>query len=247
MENKEDEKRLTLWEHLEELRWTIFKILAVLGLFMALSMYFVDDILALIIAPSRPVLERMNAKLNLSGPFDAFFIKFKTGLFCGLVFAFPFIFYFLWKFAEPGLKEKEKSGFMSFLLWGTVLFNGGVAAGYFSIPFLISAASDFSVAGTENIWLLSDFISFITFWMIICGAICELPLLMFILTKIGILTPEGLKKGRPYAIVAIFVAAAVLTPPDPLSQIIVAIPLLILYEIGVFFAKFARPQKENCQ
>jgi sec-independent protein translocase protein TatC len=237
-----EEKKMTLWEHLEELRWTLFRMLGTVAFFMACSFFFIDKLIEFFIGPSRPLLVKIGVRLNQSGPFDAFMIKLKTGFLSGFIIALPFSLYFLWQFIAPALNEKEKKGVVWFLFWGTLLFNIGAGLGYFSFPLLISLSAGFSISGVENIWLLSDFLNFVIFWILTCGAIFEMPLLVFILVKVGILTPEILKKSRRYAIVVIFITAAILTPPDAISQLIMAIPLLFLYEISIFFAKFAKPK-----
>ncbi len=243
MQNHDNEAKMTIWEHLEDLRRTLLKIIFSIALSSMLALCCSREIIAFLVKPSRRVMDETGVRLNLVGPFDAFWIQFKTGLLAGAILASPLVFYFAWQFAAPALRETEKRHVVRFAFAASLLFLSGVAAAYFSIPFLLSLTSSFTIEGTENIWLLSDFISFCSLWMLICGTICQTPLVIFALAKAGLVDVRTLRNGRPYAIVLIFIVAGVFTPPEPVSQIMMAVPLVFLYEISILLAKFAEPKK----
>src|SRR5690606_2028339 len=162
-----------------------------------------------------------------------------TSITTGIVVAFPYILYEFWRFISPGLKENERKNSRGFILIASVLFFLGVLFGYYIItPLSISFLGTYQVSQEVfNDFDLDSYISLVRTSVLACGIIFELPILMYILTKVGLVTPEILKKYRKFALIIVLILSAVITPPDVMSQIIVAIPILILYEVSIYISK----------
>ena len=234
-----EEKTMSLWEHLEELRWTLFKILVVVLVATGIGLFYVDNILEILIAPLNAMILKSSVKLNQAGPFDGVMIKMKVGILAGVVVSVPVIILQLWSFISPGLKKKERDSFWWIYSSISILFLSGVIAGYYSLSALMPILVSFGVDGAENLWRLRDYVDFVFVWLLGAGIIFQLPLIIVILVKLGLVKLATLKRMRKYAVVVAFVISAIITPtPDAISQLIVAIPLYLLYEIGVFAASF---------
>jgi len=247
MENDEDLK-MSLTEHLIELRKRLTSALIALGIGFLVCYYFKDWLFAIITRPLTDALPK-NSYLIYTGLTQAFFTYMKVALFSSLVLTSPFIFLQVWKFISPALLPQEKKYIVPFVLSSTLLFLGGVLFGYFIVlppafEFFVSFNNDYLKAMISFNEYLSLFIKFLLGF----GLSFQLPVLVFFLAKLGIVNDQLLSKNRKYAILLMFIAAAVLTPsPDALSQILMAIPLLILYEVSIFVAKFAARKKEVSQ
>ncbi|HOK04093.1 MAG TPA: twin-arginine translocase subunit TatC [Victivallales bacterium] len=241
----DNQSKMTLWEHLEELRKVLLKIIFTILCFSIITLNFSEEIIQFLLTPSRKIMEEQNVNLILTGPLDAFWVKLKTGLISGCIISFPVCFYFIWQFISPALHITEKKTFFKFAIFAGILFVIGITLAYISIPIFLSFASDFTIEGTKNQWFLSNFISFCSIWILLCGGIAQTPLIILALIKSGILEIETLRKSRRYAIVIIFIISAILTPPDPLTQIFLALPLVILYEISIFIAVLTTNKMED--
>jgi sec-independent protein translocase protein TatC len=162
-----------------------------------------------------------------------------VSLIAGLVIGFPFVFNEFWKFVAPALHSKERKHARGAVLASSFLFLTGVLFGYFLItPLTIHFLGSYSVSGeVANQINLISYVSTMTSVVLATGVIFELPILVFFLTKIGILTPQFMRKYRKHSIVVIFVGSAIITPPDIFSQILVSIPLLLLYEVSIFISR----------
>jgi len=174
---------------------------------------------------------------SVSGQFSMFFSVILMG---GFILAFPFIFHEFWKFIKPALTKKELHRTRGVIFWVSLLFFSGVLFGYFVIaPYTINFFSGFQLdANIENRWTINSYIDTMTPLVLGTGLAFQLPLVLFFLAKIGIVSGTYLKKGRKYAIVIIFVVAGFITPgPDLISQISVALPLLILYEVSILLTR----------
>lgn len=223
------EKTLSLTEHLDELRYRIIVILVtVAGCFLALYP-FSENVLRLLRAPMAA------QKLYMFTPAEAFFIYLKVTLFAAIVISVPMILYQLWAFVAPGLYAQEKKYAVPFIGFATLFFLLG---GIFCYLVIVPVALQFLLGyGGDIIFPMisvSNYISFITMTILVFGAVFELPIVLVFLAKIGMVTPALLKQHRKYAIVLAFVIGAILTPPDVFSQMMMAIPLLILYEISIW-------------
>ena len=226
------EKNLTLTKHLEELRNRIIKSLIFIIVASCALYAFVDKIL--------PNLVKPVGKLVFIAPQEAFIARIKIAFFGGLFLSAPFLLYQIWKFVSLGLRPKETKYTLIFGPLSLIFFFLGAFFGYFiiipiGIKFLLGFATDL----ITPMITVQRYISFVGILTLSFGVIFELPLVGLFLTKIGLVTPELLSKRRKHAVVIVFIVAAILTPPDIITQCLMALPLLVLYEISIIFSKFA--------
>jgi sec-independent protein translocase protein TatC len=244
METNEDHK-MSLTEHLIELRKRLTNSLIAVGIGFFVCYYFKEWLFAVITKPLTDVLPK-SSYLIYTGLTQAFFTYMKIAFFASLIITSPFIIYQVWKFISPALLPQEKKYVVPFVFFSTLLFLSGVTFGYFVV---LPTAFEFFVS-FNNEYLramisFSDYLSFMVTFLLGFGLSFQLPILMFFLAKLGIVTDKLLSKNRKYAILLIFIVAAILTPsPDALSQILMAIPLMFLYEVSIFVAKIAGKKKE---
>lgn len=263
------EKEMSFLDHLEELRWHLIRSTLAILVFALLAFIFKDFIFdTLIFGPKHPDFPtyRMFCNISRSLGMDTFCFQempFRiqsrtmagqfsahmwTSIYAGIIIAFPYILYEFWKFISPGLKEKERKTSRGFIFIASVLFFIGVLFGYYLItPLSINFLGNYQVSKEVfNDFDLDSYISLVRTSVLACGIIFELPILMYILTKIGLVTPESLRKYRKFALIIVLVLSAIITPPDIVSQVIVAIPILILYEISIYISKIViRNQKRE--
>jgi sec-independent protein translocase protein TatC len=225
------ERKLTFLGHLEELRGRVIKSLASIVIFFALFYAFIDLVL--------PALVKPVEKLVFIAPQEAFIARIKIAFFGGLFLSLPFVLYHIWRFISDGLNPKERKYVLIFGPLSFVFFVLGAGFGYFiivpiGIKFLLGFATDSIVPMIS----LERYVSFVGTLIFAFGIVFQLPLIISFLTKIGVVTPRFLSKRRRYAVVFIFITAAVLTPPDVVTQLFMAVPLLALYEVGIVFSRF---------
>ena len=225
-ESPDHEVEMTFFDHLEELRWRI--IYSIIGVFAGtiIAWIFIDFfIYKVFLLPARTA----GFKLQNLKPFGQLILYFQVALILGVIFSFPNIVYQLWKFISPALKQKEKKYIKWIVLFTTVCFLTGIVFAYFMmLPLTLKFAAGFGAV--ENNFALEEYFSLIFSVLLAAGLVFELPMLSFFLSKIGILKPEFMRKYRRHAIVIIMILAAFLTPgTDPVSQILLAIPLVFLY------------------
>jgi len=171
---------------------------------------------------------------------DLFSVHIWTSITVGFVVAFPWVLWQFWRFISPGLKNKERKYSSGFIIVSSILFFIGVVFGYYviaplSVHFMLTyQLSDF----VETQPSIQSYIAYIRASALASGILFELPIIIYFLTKIGLATPEGMRKYRKFALVIVLIVAAIITPPDIASQVIVAIPVLILYEISIYISKF---------
>ncbi len=172
---------------------------------------------------------------SVSGQFSMFFTVIIIG---GIILAFPYIFYEFWRFIKPALTKKELSNTRGVIFFVSLLFFSGVLFGYFVIaPYTVNFFANFQLDETiVNQWTITSYIDTLIPLILGTGLAFQLPLVMFFLSKIGIVTPDYLRKGRKYAIVIIVIVAGIITPPDVISQVIISLPLLILYEVSILLS-----------
>jgi sec-independent protein translocase protein TatC len=171
----------------------------------------------------------------MSGQFSA---HIWTSIWAGFIIGFPYVLYEMWKFISPGLYEKERKNSRGFILIASFLFFLGVLFGYYVVaPLSINFLGTYQVsAEVTNEFDLASYISTVRASVIACGILFELPIIIFFLTKVGLVTPEIMRKYRKIALVVVLILSAVITPPDVASQIIVAIPVLVLYQVSIFIS-----------
>ena len=235
-----EDKTLTITEHLSELRRRIIFILISVAVTSAGAYYFIDEILNFVTQAGG--IE----DFVFISPTEAFFVIIKLSLLTGLMGAMPFIFYQLWKYIGIALKKNERKyliyfgplSYLLFLIGAAFAFKGVLPLG---IKFLLS----FSKQNITPLITLNAYVSFLGKMITAFGLMFELPVVILFLSKIGVVTPKTLKKGRKYAIVVIFVLAAFLTPPDVISQIMLAVPVLAMYEISIWICIVVTKKREK--
>ena len=206
----------------------------VLAVLFFASLYFATDIFAFLV---QPLLAAGEGKIIFTDVFEAFFVEVKVALFTALMIGFPFFAIQLWKFVAPGLYAKEKMALLPFLLLTPVFFIGGAAFAYYlampwALHFLLGYQGD--VGGVERDACRNrQLFEFLTRFLFGFGVAFLLPVLLMVLERAGIVTREQLTKSRRYAIVGAVAIAAVLTPPDAVSQLMLAVPLYLLYEFAI--------------
>ena len=232
---------MRLWEHLEELRWTFFKIIGVLLVTTVFAFVFIDDILAILMLPIETLSvenPEFVIKKIMTSPFDGIMIKMKTAFLGGIIIGFPFLIYFFWTFISAGLKKNESKAFIWICGTGTIAFIIGVVCGYSLITPVLTILLKMGMQSADNYWTVKEFINFVFYWLLGAGLIFELPLGIVILTRLGVLEITVLKKIRPFFYIGAFIIAAIITPPDPFTMMVVGIPLILLYELGIIVASF---------
>ncbi|WP_163328490.1 twin-arginine translocase subunit TatC [Desulfurobacterium thermolithotrophum] len=229
------EEELPVTEHIEELRQRIFKSVIALIVGFLVAWPFKKDILLFL---ERPLPENLKGKLIFLSPPEAFFTALKVSFFAGILIALPFVLYQVWKFIEPGLYEHEKKFIVPFIFFSLLFFFTGASFAYFIIlPFGLKFLLGFMDDILTPQITVGSYISFVIQLILAFGFVFLLPVVVWLLSKLGIINYKMLEKNRKYAILVIFVVAAVLTPPDIFSQIMMALPLLGLYELSIWIAK----------
>jgi sec-independent protein translocase protein TatC len=248
--DKEDSPgaEMTFIEHLEELRRRILVSLATLAVCFA-EIYILRLDKTLVKYFKMPMDQAIAGKghFQFLSPTEGFVFDLKISLLASVFAASPMIFYQFWKFIAPALYKKEKKYVLPFILSSTFLFVGGAAFGYFVIfPFAFRYFAQFTFLGTEINPRLSDYFTFATRVLLAFGLVFEFPLVAVFLGRIGLIGPGFFNRNRKYAIIVIFIAAAMLTPgPDPLSQILLAVPLWFLYELSALLVWILRPKNQD--
>jgi|TARA_B100000959_G_scaffold285710_1_gene361385 sec-independent protein translocase protein TatC len=227
-------------DHLEELRWRLLKILSGIFCGSILSFLIIDEIIALLINPGHSVSDLNLQVLQIQG---MFIIKWGLSFICGSIISLPLITYQIWEFVFPGLHLKERKIAVPLILFTFISFISGIMFAYFIlIPISLNFFTSMGYTGIQNNFSINYYFSFITWLMIGCGTIFELPVLIFILARLNIATPSFLKYYRKHAIIGIMILSAIITPPDPISLIIMTIPLILIYEISIGVAHLAKPR-----
>jgi len=225
---------MTVVEHLDEFRSRILYILIFLIAITVGALYFSDIILEQLNAPFKETV----GKLNIFSIAEPFMLKLKAAGIVGLMLTLPVILFQVWRFISPAVgKEDRWFGRISFV-FALLLFYIGVSVVYFGLlPMVIKVLQSMVTENMQQVQGASNYLSFLFMFSFAMGVLFELPIIATILTKIGILTPQFLIVKRKYAIVAIWIIAAIITPADPLSQVLVAIPLMFLYELSILLSK----------
>ena len=240
------EKKLTFTEHLGELRRALMVSgIAVLVCF-CVAFYFSDWLDWAIRLPIEGLLPEGSEPVYL-GIFEPIFYKLKLGLIGGILLAIPIIFQQFWWFISPGLNPRERKLALPFILVATVFFLGGAAFCYFIV---LPNAAAFSIGQmadkTQIVLSLKSYLSNAAMFMFAFGVVFETPVIVFLISAVGLVHPDTLARYRKYVLLASFVIAAIITPtPDPLNQAIMAVPMYLLFELGVFAARFVVRAKEK--
>jgi sec-independent protein translocase protein TatC len=231
-------QEMTFLEHLEELRWRIIYSLIGVVVGTIICWIFIDFLVnAVLLKPARD----SGAVLQNLKPFGQLFLFFEVAIIGGVILSLPNIFYQFWKFISPALKQNERKYILSIVIFSTLCFLIGIIFAYFGmLPFTLKFAVQFGTSQIKNQFAIDEYFNIIISVMLASGVVFELPMISFFLTKLGIITPNLMTKYRRHAIVVIMILAAVLTPgTDPVSQVVLAVPLVILYEISILISKLS--------
>jgi sec-independent protein translocase protein TatC len=244
-----DETRAPLMEHLIELRRRLIWSFLALGAAFAVSFYFAGQIFGFLV---QPLIEGFGGpgegRLVYTKLYEAFFTEVRVALFAAFFLAFPILAMQLWAFVAPGLYAKEKRAFLPFLIATPVLFIGGGALAYYvvmplAIRFFLGYQGQIPGIQQEALPAMGEYLSFVMHFILAFGISFLLPILLILLERAGLVTRDQLKRGRRYAILVAFVVAAVATPPDIISQFMLAIPLILLYELSLVVIWFTERKR----
>lgn len=268
--NKDSSKdEMSFLDHLEELRWHLIRSVLAIVIVATAAFIFKDFIFdVLLFGPKNKdfvtyrwfcslseslgqgssfCIEELPFRIQsrtMAGQFSA---HLWTSVLAGFIFSFPYIIFEFWKFISPGLYEKERKNARGFIFIASLLFFIGVLFGYYIVtPLSINFLGNYSVSSEIfNDFDLSSYIGLLRASVLASGIIFELPIIIYFFTRIGIVTPEFLRKNRKISLVLVLSLSAIITPPDIASQIIVSIPILILYEVSIFIAKVVTRQQNK--
>jgi len=232
---------LTVAEHLEELRRRLGMSLAALLVAIAVSFVSVDHILAWLQRPAEHLLPRF-AFFSPTEPLTAYM---KVAMLAGLIIAMPVILWQLWGFVRAGLTRQEQLLGMRFVVWGSAQFLAGVAFAYYGLlPASLRLLLGIGANRLQPMVSIDAYLAFVTTLLFWCGLVFELPVVLFVLAKVGIVTSEWLRQQRPYAILVLVIIAAIVTPTtDAVNLILMTIPMLLLYELSIAITRFATPRR----
>ncbi|MDJ0389809.1 twin-arginine translocase subunit TatC [Roseomonas sp. E05] len=250
-----DDKPMPLIEHLLELRTRLLWSLGAFIIAFALCYYFSSQIYGFLAQPLADILQQQSGgerRMIFTALYEAFFTYLKVALFGATFLSFPMWATQLWLFIAPGLYRSEKKALLPFLLASPVLFVMGAALAYYFIfplawKFFISFETP-PGSGALPVQLeakVSEYLSLVMHMILAFGVAFQLPVALTLMAKVGIVSVEGLKRGRRYAIVGMFAVSAVITPPDIISQIGLAVPLIALYEISILAAGWVKPKRDD--
>ncbi|MGD9368079.1 MAG: twin-arginine translocase subunit TatC [Desulfobacteraceae bacterium] len=233
--NEEEKQPFT--SHLEELRKRLIICFVAVGVGFAASYAFKEKLFYILVAPLQKAMKSGDTLIYTHLP-EAFFTFLKTALISGILLASPILLYQFWMFIAPGLYDREKRLLIPILLLSTLFFTGGALFGYFIVfPWGFKFFLSFATDTIRPMPSMREYLSFAAKLLLAFGIVFELPLVITFLAKLGIVSVEFLKKYRKYAILIFFVGAAMLTPPDVVTQIMMALPLMLLYEISIIGAR----------
>lgn len=227
-------KELSFWEHLEELRKMVMRIVWVMVIAFTLTCIYVDDITELLLIPLRKALHDNHAGVIVyHSIFEKAWVQVDVSIMWAIIFSSPFWFYEIWKFIRPGLYDHEVRAVKPFLILGWFLFLGGMATGYAVLPYAIMFLAKLGVSGVTANINLRDYVTNVSYILLFLGVIFQFPNILMIMGFMGIVTKQTLNKFRRYVYVGLSIFAAIFSPPDVISMLSVWIPLCVLYEIGV--------------
>jgi sec-independent protein translocase protein TatC len=268
MSEEKNKGDMSFLDHLEVLRWHLVRAAIVIILFTIIAFIFkgfvFDDVILaqksadfwtyqlfckfshLIGNGDALCMQEMSfglINITMSGQFS---LHIMVSLVSGVILAFPYILFEIWRFITPALAKKEKRNALGLVFSGSILFILGILFGYYFVsPLSVQFLGNYTVSDqVQNQITLGSFISTVTTVTLVCGLVFQLPLIVYFLSKLGLLTPEFMRKYRKHAVVVTLVLSAIITPPDISSQVLLTIPLLILYEFSIYVSKMVGKKKE---
>lgn len=264
----DNDEEMGFLDHLEELRWHLVRSFASVFIF-AIGAFLAKDFFwnVMVMGPTRsdfwtyqklcqfadligtPALciDEMNIAIQNRTLQGQFLVHIKTSLIAGLVLAFPYTFWEVWRFVKPGLKNNERSASRGIVFVVTLLFLTGVAFGYFIVtPLSINFLYNYELSESiQNIIDVTNIMGLVATLALACGLMFQLPVVSYMLSKAGIVTPALMKSYRRHAVVVILVLSAIITPPDVISQILIALPLTLLYEVSIIISRRVNKKREK--
>jgi sec-independent protein translocase protein TatC len=262
------EAEMSFFDHLEALRWHLVRAAIAIVIFTAGAFYFYDFIFdTIIMGPAKPsfwtyrmlcelgaylhrdgfCINKININLINTEMAGQFTLQINSALLIGITLGFPYLLWEIWRFIKPALHEKERKAASGFVVYATFLFILGIMFGYFVItPESINFLSGYTVSTKiQNLFSIDSYISSVATLTLATGVVFELPILVYILSSLGVLTAKFMRETRRYAVVVILIVAAVVTPtPDMMTMTVVSIPLFILYEVGILVSAVVEKRKK---
>jgi sec-independent protein translocase protein TatC len=241
-----DSSEAPLLDHLIELRNRLLRCTVTLLVSFAFCLYFAEQILGFLVQPLREAFPDGDAQLIFTRLYEVFFVEVKVALFSAFFLSFPVIANQLWAFIAPGLYAKEKKAFLPFLLATPVLFVSGAALAYYIVmptafKWFLGFEGETGGVAIEALPAAGEYLGLVMQFILAFGISFLLPVLLLLLNRAGLVTRRQLSKGRRFVIVGVVALAAIITPPDPPSQIILAIPLILLFEGSLILMKLQEP------
>ena len=235
-----------LTQHLEELRNRLFWVIGTWAACAGVAGYWAKDVFEVLIGPAiDPVRERGSHLIAIAPP-ELFFTYVKSALLAGFAVSVPMTLYQAWAFVAPGLYRNERRFALPFVLAATFLFLSGCSFGYFvAFPYVFDYFLSLEADYVTTSWTTQTVFSFMSRLYLAFGIAFQLPIVMFFLSLAGVVEPDALARGRKYAVVVMFAAAAILTPPDIVSQVMLAIPLCVLYESGIWISRMVLRRRRS--
>ncbi len=241
---KDTEDKIPFTAHLEELRKRLITSFVAVGIGFGLSYGFKDKLFQILAQPLISVMKQGETLIYTGLP-EAFFTFLKVSFLSGLMIASPVIIYQFWMFVAPGLYDREKRLLIPIVFLSSFFFIGGALFGYFIVfPFGFDFFLGFATETIRPMPSMKEYLSFSAKLLLAFGLVFELPLVITFLARLGIVSVPFLKKNRKYALLLFFVGAAILTPPDVITQVMMALPLMVLYEISIVGARMFGRKKE---
>jgi len=239
-----EEYKIPFTAHLEELRTRLITCSIAIGTGFAVAYFFKEKLFQILTRPLMNVM-RSGEKLIFTGLPEAFFAYLKVALLTGIILAAPVILYQFWVFVAPGLYRKERKLLIPIVLLSTIFFTGGALFGYFIVfPFGFKFFLGFASDTIRPMPSMKEYLTLATKLLLAFGVVFELPIVLTFMARLGIVSVPFLKKNRKYALLIFFAGAAILTPPDVITQLMMAFPLMLLYEISIIGAKIFGKKKE---
>ncbi len=235
----DQEEKSPFTEHLGELRDRLIRAFIAVGIGFVTAYFFKEQLFEILTAPLVTAMAKSgHAKLIFTGLPEAFFTYLKVALLAGIILATPVLFYEFWMFVSPGLYREEKKYLLPIIILSLIFFIAGASFGYFIVfPYGFQFFLGFTSETIQAMPSMKEYLSFASKMLLAFGSVFELPLILTFLSRMGLVTPAFLKKNRKYALLLFFVGAAIITPPDVVTQVMMAMPLILLYEIGILGAR----------
>ncbi len=233
-----EDREMTLIEHLTELRARLIRAFLAIGIGFIITYSFSLKIFE--------ILKKPVGELVFLSPTEAFFTRLKVSLFAGFLLALPYILWEVWGFIAIALKRHERKYTVIFIISALAFFILGGSFGFFIIlPLGLKFLLGYGLPGVNPMISVGKYVSFVIGVILVFGTVFEMPLFFLFLAKLGVVTPKFMSKNRPYIVLIIFILAALLTPPDVVTQVLLALPMLLLYEISLVLVKIVVRKKEK--